>query len=305
MQLFLITMVNRYFPGLKIGTCVFVVVVAFYLCCLENVYPQAMVAGQHGPGNYFYDINPDTTLTGPYWHLQPLPAAEYDIDIDGDGTFDFFLHATGSWANGGGWQEISINSYQSGKYQIAFDADDTCGLISNYFIVHMAKAFRQGDLIGGSLDWKPDSSCYLSYHSWTVTPVVCSMNDFLYDSGDKFIGVRRVTESDTAYGWINVTCADFQTYTVREFAFWKQSTGMDDLAAMIKIYPVPTSGVLTIETPADGFSLSVYNAYGVLAGERTSLDTKSRFDLQGWAPGFYLFKFKYGKTVVLRKVILN
>ncbi|MEI7501340.1 MAG: hypothetical protein WCK84_12945 [Bacteroidota bacterium] len=67
-------------------------VISFFLSILAtssfNSYGQFILAGQHIPGNYYVDINPDPTLTGPNDHFATNPAAVFPIDIDGNGTIN-------------------------------------------------------------------------------------------------------------------------------------------------------------------------------------------------------------------------
>ena len=80
-------------------------------------FPQYFLAGQHGSGNYYYDIDPDTTLAGPYNHAENLPPAIYRIDINNDGVNDFYLHSSGTWANGFGGGSLYIRDERYHKHQ--------------------------------------------------------------------------------------------------------------------------------------------------------------------------------------------
>jgi hypothetical protein len=66
----------------------------FLLGIPEKSRAQYIIAGEHSAANYFVDIIPDTTLTGPYNHPPgTLPPVVFPIDINGDSINEFSMSA--------------------------------------------------------------------------------------------------------------------------------------------------------------------------------------------------------------------
>jgi len=288
------------------------IILTLLIGSVNCAYAQYILAGQHSESNYYYHIIPDATRTGPYDHGQPRPPAIYEIDINGDYYYEFYLCAYGYWSNGGSSAWITINSHNKHNYQIAVGKIDTCFRNNYYNLYFMAKSFRAMDTIGNNLFWthvaprySNDTSLLLTYRSYSIDSGVCFPDDFDNDSLGNYIGVRITSPTDTVYGWIKVTNIDFLTFTIQEFAFGKKITGMDEYSNGIEIYPIPTINTVTIETPLADHGLAVYNQYGIEIMKRTSIARKAQIDLTGWASGVYFFKFFRDKSVVVKKIVKN
>ena len=279
-------------------------VLSLLVGCTVDAYSQYFLAGRHNTGNYYFDIDPDTTLTGPNVHAVPLPAAIFDIDINGDGVKDFYLYSYGSWINGTGYSKITINGSNPNS-QIAFGYSDTCHTPnSTYHLFRIAKSLRKNDTINDNLEWRNDSALYLTYTEWLVNPYYsCNHSGFNNDTLGNYLGVRLIRPLDTIYGWIKITNINFLTFAVQEFASSKNCTGIDEQTAHAGIYPIPTRNIVTIETPFPGYDLNVYNQYGMKLLQKRGIPTKTQLDLSGKANGIYIIKLFKASAIILKKII--
>ena len=268
-----------------------------------KIYPQYFRAGEHTTGNHYVNIDPDTTLTGPNNHFTTLPAAIFPIDLNNDGITDVSIYSYGSWTNGSGYSEISITIADTGFCQVAFGNADTCHTPnSTYFLYYMAKSLKKGDTIGKNLAWV-NSKLYMYYTNWGANVYSCRHGSFVNDSSGNYIAVRMPRAKDTLYGWIKVTNINFLTYTVQEYACSKSSAAIDEYENSVAIYPVPAGNSVTIETRLPGFTLMVYNPYGMEILQRRLGSGKTLVDLAGKANGVYIFKLVNGNSNLVRKVI--
>lgn len=267
-----------------------------------DAYPQhSFLAGQHNANNYYKNFDPDTTLVGPNNHGPGLPPAIFDIDINGDGVKDFYIYALGEWANGFGGGEISVNAYNPDD-QIAFGYNDTCHMPNSTYIIHkMAKSFRLNDTINSNSGW--GMKLFLSYSDWYLMTYSCNNNSFTNNPLGNYIGVRILEPNDTVYGWIKMTNTSGLSFTVQEFGCSKNSTGINELMDLVRIYPIPVNGKVRIEATLPEFDLTVYNQYGVEIYTRKQIKSKTQIDMDGTAKGVYIFKIVRDQTVIVKKVI--
>ena len=268
-----------------------------------DAYSQYVLAGQHGATNCFYDVNPDTTLVGPNNHATNYPPAKYSIDLDGDGVRDLYLSAIGFWVNGMGYSKVAIYPDSNSVCQIAHGYTDTCHTPNaTYFLYNMAKSLHLNDTVNDHLVWST-GGLNLNYTDWMWMTYSCGLNGFINDSFGNYIGLRVIKPSDTIYGWVKVTNVGALTYTVQEFACSQGNTGIDEPSGPVRIFPVPTSNMVTIESRLTGFDLAVYNQYGMEVMSRKINSGKAFVDLSGLAGGVYVFRMFWGGSVLTRKII--
>jgi hypothetical protein len=255
-----------------------------------NLYSQVFLAGQHVPGNYYHDIVPDTTLTGPYVHAQTIPPATYHIDINNDGINDVVFSAWGEWYNGLTDSEVSIRVYDTVACQVAFGYTDLCpDLQGDTLAYNMVKFLKSNDTIGNNLLWRSQKQ-YLCYQTWALMYHNCNTNVFPDDPGGNFLAVRLIVPSDTIYGWIRVSNIQFLTYTVQAFACSKNYTGIDKQSSFVQFWPNPARDVVVVETRAPGAKLIIYDQFGRQLFEKQLLSAKTEIDLRAYARGLYVFK---------------
>jgi len=247
-----------------------------------NGYTQYILAGHHQPGNYFFDIIPDTTLIGPNTHIPPQPPATYQIDINGDKINDFELYSLGYWMNGGGGTEISIRAHYN-HCQIALCCIDSC---QN----KIAKSLERNDSISKNLTWSNDTILYLSHTFWNIEPYSCYYNGFINNSLGNYLAVRLIDPTDTIYGWIKVTNVDWSAYTVQEFASNTHSFGIESQRNDLRVYPVPTNDFIKIESQMPISDLILYNQFGIEIMQKKLANMKTMIYLKDLKNGIYFIK---------------
>jgi len=271
-------------------------------------YSQYIIAGHHNADNYFHDVIPDTTMYGPYNHHEPfIPAAEFHIDINGDGTNEFFLYSYGVYALGFGAKETSIYKYNT-NCQIAYGYSDTCfdpDGSGQYFTTRIAKSFHLDDTINDQFIWSDPLKLNLAGTRWwaTITSYECEYNGFINDSLGNYIGVRIINSSDTIYGWIKVSNIGLLQFTIQEFALSENIMNVDEKHGIPLIYPNPTLNILTIETQFPNYDLIVYNQYGQERIKKVFLSRKSQIDFGELPNGVYILKITGGNAVMVKKII--
>lgn len=269
-----------------------------------NAYPQYFFAGQHNASNYFVDINPDLTLIGPNnSYADTIPAATFQIDINGDGINDFSFYSSGWWVNGWGDSEISIKVSDTNTCQIAYGYTDTCQTPnSTYFLYKIAKSLSKNDSINNNLDWV-SSKLFLTYTNWAFMVFNCAHNGFVSDSLGNYIGVRMLRTNDTLYGWIKITNINFLTFTLQEFACSKNSIGIREHKDFTNIYPIPTNNSVIVETQLSDCDLVIYSQYGIEIMKKKLFIGKNVIDLSRNEHGVYIFKILKDNFLAIKKII--
>ncbi len=275
---------------------------SLFLGGVNQGYSQFFVAGQHHASDYYVDLDPDTTLTGPNNHFSKMPPAIFPIDINGDDIVDFSLFAAGSWVNGWGDSEISIRIHDTSTCQIAFGYYDTCRTPnSTYFLYEIAKPLKLNDTIDRTLDWL-NSKLHLTYTNWAAMVYSCGHNGFVNDPQGNYIAVRMNMPGDTIYGWIKITNISFLTFTVQEFACSKNCSGLNEQNDFVNIYPVPTTGIISVKALLPDANLTVFNNQGVQLMKKKLIAGRNMVDLSSYVSGIYIFKISGTNTTVTRKV---
>ncbi|MDP1624020.1 MAG: T9SS type A sorting domain-containing protein [Bacteroidales bacterium] len=283
----------------------FWIVLSYFIVCPSEAFSQYFLAGQHSVSDYYVNIDPDSTVIGPNNHGgNPLPAAIYQIDINGDSVNDFHLYSYGFWMNGGGDSELSIRSNEINNCQIAFGYYDTCHQPnSNYSLFSMAKSLKKNDTINDKLDWNQGGRFFLTYTDWIWMAYNCGGNSFVNSTEDNYIAVRLFQPNDTLYGWIKVTNVNALIVTVQEFACNKKNTGIDEHNDLVRIYPIPTNNYITIETQMPDFHLIIYNQYGMETLNKNLVKGNNLIELSSYANGAYIFKLLRNNSIIIKKVI--
>lgn len=182
-------------------------ILAFFLCItINSVWAQSnfSIAGQHNPNDYYYDVNPDTSIYG----IHNQNAQEYSIDIDRDGTQDFLITSCNCSGLGAGSPYTGISPLNNNE--IAFSYIDFCSGAR-----YMTAAFNLDDTVNVHPNWTKSAS-NLSYSTWMLGSSSCSAHTF--SSQPLYIGVRLLSTTDTIYGWINVEGTSNSSITIKEFS---------------------------------------------------------------------------------------
>jgi hypothetical protein len=245
-------------------------------------------------------------MTGPNDYKVPIhPAAVYPVDIDGDGTVEFRFYSYGWYAGGTGYSNLWIESYNPIKYQVAAGNADTC--FDSARVVYsrsMAASLLPGDTVSGTLHWLSESKASLTYSDWFMYGYNCSGLWAPVQPGGNFIAVRKIEAEDTIYGWIRVTNVHFLTFTVQEFAIRKRISGLVGKKNGIRIGPVPSKGIISLETPFKSFDVRLLDLTGKELQTLERLSGNACIDLQGLAPGVYILHIRSRQEMITRKIVI-
>lgn len=129
-------------------------------------------------------------------------------------------------------------------------------------------------------------------------------------AGDQREAVNAYIEAGriTAYGGSGQLIVQFYgEVTIIDAKDWAVSNKdmSDEFSG--RVYPNPTTGVVTIENPANGeFAYSIYSITGKLVRSEANIsDSSIKVDLNGLVKGIYMFNVRSSEKTVMHKVILQ
>ena len=282
------------------------------ICCHQSLSAQSIAAGQHGPGQYFVDIQPDTTIIAPY--LLPDTYGMYALDMNGDDTVDYELHVANVGGLGIHFNRCYIEPKNNNEVAVAhtdscFYTD--CGSPGQLVgVTVMVRAFEYGELIDNNAQWA-DSLVYLSYNNYSGGCFYCSGHTF--ESADtNYIGVRYFLSADTVYGWIKVSGISDINCTIESFAVEYATTGTKEVHtgnASVKVSPNPASGSLRFDFGRPLAANAVLDIWDNMGRPvmRQELETNMRTfncDVASFASGVYFYSIRLsGRETISGKFI--
>lgn len=232
------------------------------------------------------DINPDTTLQASVM----IQFHRYDIDIDRDGTYDFYVkhfHPTEEE------REAEFYTYMGKQAEVMLDPYD------------FPLALTTDSVINGSKTWRNGAT--------PISSIAFPMSANWAGKGDRYMGLRIKLNNHWHYGWIKMEVpADTSRITLKEFAVnmhpdWSIKPGqlvpigIQDLCSSeqkISIYPNPVKSTAIIASTAEGV-LAIYNAHGKMV---KSLDIKPKentaLQTGGMAAGIYYYELQQSSETI-------
>jgi sugar lactone lactonase YvrE len=100
----------------------------------------------------------------------------------------------------------------------------------------------------------------------------------------------------------NLIIADYENNRIRKVNNAVAVTGIDK-AIESKLYPNPTKGVFTVQTPVNFTMVSVYNIGGVKVYEQTCTTANTEIDISTQPPGVYMVYVQCGEGMWVSKVV--
>lgn len=289
-----------------------IILLLFFLFIAVDFYSQSITAGVHNTTDYYYDVNPDTTIFNNCRDPNPGPGY-YDIDINNDSIIDFVLKASSCYFLGGG--SGSIQLLAKNKNQISYGYEDSCfSTIPSgfYFSARMALKYKVNELVDSSAKWlDTDSVLTLSHGGSSPAPVYYSCAGSIFtDTLSIYLGVRIFVAKDTLYGWVKIK-HNFSVI-LEEYACNLPQTGIKEnpLKRNLKIYPNPVSEELHIEVPNQNkeMELLIYNSASMLVMKKTVAPNADEIIVPAkvLAAGFYYFTIsENSKTNFKGKFIIS
>ncbi|PLX31921.1 MAG: hypothetical protein C0600_04325 [Ignavibacteria bacterium] len=236
----------------------------------------------------YHDIHPDTLLTA-----QRGTIAEYDLDMDEDGTVDFYFkhfNLDVDWNH----LEAYTNYGQPGEVRVLASRTPVP-------LQHMEEISSSGQWVctaSGS-----SSSALFMEARW------CG-------AGDRYMGLRFRRNGDWHYGWIRINAAaDTTGMVIKDFAWETQAnsailagdggtTDLEELHGPHTISMVQQGRYISIKA-GDGGRLHtvVYDLLGVQRLERSGFE-RITMDLSALPHGIYILRMKTGAGVHVRRIVL-
>jgi trimeric autotransporter adhesin len=102
----------------------------------------------------------------------------------------------------------------------------------------------------------------------------------------------------------NLIIADYENNRIRKVSSSVAVNGIDKEVEG-KLYPNPTNGIFSVQTPAAISLVSVYNIGGVLVHEQTCIGTETQVDITAQPPGAYIVYVRCGDKMYVSKVVKN
>ena len=124
--------------------------------------------------------------------------------------------------------------------------------------------------------------------------------------GDRVLMLERLTEEQAEAEIAMRATSDGQYVDFNFRVIMNHVEGVEESDMSFKVYPNPTSGLLTID--ADGaqqFDFEVYNLMGQVVMNGMAIGQKTRIDLGGCPKGVYFVSVRYDGNCVVQKVIVR
>jgi len=162
----------------------------------------------------YHDVTPDVTKT-----QTTLGTTDYAIDMDNDGTTDFTLKVgkfSGSSSKGVSYAGTGVAILPSGTNGVAKKVKVSGSTSTSY-----ALAMNANDNINNSLTWytaSGSSSGLVLAAKGNLGPANFTSGQF-HNTTNKYLGVKFTTGANTYYGWIRLDVGDYNTYTLKDWAY--------------------------------------------------------------------------------------
>jgi len=119
-----------------------------------------------------------------------------------------------------------------------------------------------------------------------------------------YIDLGRITAYGGS-GQVFINWAD--GVTIIDAKDWAVSNKDINEEFLSRVYPNPTSGMVTIDNPANGeFSYSIYSITGKLVKSQNNIsDSTVKVDLNGLVKGIYIFNVRSKESTVMHKIIFQ
>lgn len=227
------------------------------------------------------------------------------VDVDLNGTVD--VKFTGYYSYMSNWNMYKIISVEPmNGVEVAVGSVDSC--FSNsvpvcidppIFIVSypMARNYSINELIDHDSLWM-NSQARMKFDEYNVA--IPTINNCGYgcggsyfQSGDGYVGLRRINDLDTGYAWIQVSNVSDLTIRIDKVAYNDSFIGITELERenSFEIYPNPARGIINLRLNSN----SKEGVIRDLLGREVLKFNSEKIDVSGLNPGKYFIRIE-GRT---------
>lgn len=240
----------------------------FFFLCTSALHAQSIQAGIALWSDYYYDFNPDTTLSGVGPNTTNIESML--LDVNNDGIEDFELKC--SYTDYAQWGQILYETIEPlNNNAVAYSYTDSCTspVDSNWLTTFpMTKDYVYGEDVLINETWF-DTLIYLHYIDWnflTTAEHMCVNNP--NNNPEHYVGIKVLTATDTLFGWIRFAHIEAYSFTILDYACNSYTVGLPALTLpekqRIKVYDLfgreteDKSNALLIYLYSDGTTEKVF-----------------------------------------------
>ena len=274
------------------------------ICFLLSLASKAqfIITGQHSSNDSYVDLIPDVVLNP---GCQPPGTVNFYIDLDGDGTDDFYLQsycASYSMQATSFSQIIALNGNQVvyDHYYYCYTGRDLCASGP------LAKSLYLNDTINNESVWGEYSTMFFNYHFWDSYQYChCTVqNDFNY------VGVRIFTPHDTLYGWIRISSTQYSLNIYEYACNINTHVNINEHEILTKIHPNPSNGIFNLEldNSKGNVNLELLNIEGNTVSKDSYFysigSSVVKFDISNLMKGIYFLKINSAGRSSFEKILI-
>lgn len=250
--------------------------------------------GDSGCPVIYHDI-PDTSFASGYQDDIP-----YYIDLNGDGSDDFYFLSYSYGGLGGGSSSSRI--YPINNNNSVLINSSAFSLTQNGYV----DTLNINDTINNDKLWR-HYYCFLVTHS-VIYGDTSFTNGSWYNISNKYVGLKMIHNNNTIFGWCKVSIQNFNHITIHGFAYKNCYAGNESVDLnYLEVSPNPANTYLNIAFKDNAFpaDINLFNTQGNLILSEKLTGTESNLDVSDIPQGIYILKFVSKKGVSTEKVIIQ
>lgn len=248
-------------------------IIVFLMFNINYSKAQFLIAGDQS--GYYYDFNPDTTMT----ILWPTSYFTATFDLENDNIPDI---------------QIDLDSYSGMTYNFRYGRITCLNSKFSFFLRRIdttgkkvLKYFSAGDTI--KFESNTITTGYLFANSWTIgNPTSWSFNDWV-NLGDKYLGFMYTNGTNIEYGWIRLNVI-FNAVTMKDYDINSNFAGVhENKVSKTKLFPNPVTNSLILSNNKEiiGSSFQIVNCVGQVVKEGEIESEQQTIDVSDLATGLY------------------
>ena len=252
----------------------------FYFCHLNA---QPFITGDTLSPSITYMNIPDTIL--PFF---PGGYFNFDIDVDFDDTSDIRFHRDHEYSPSHFTETFSVLSLNTIQFVCVPNSSN-------------ADTLFPGSIINNSLNWNNNSNGACLYYDFvTLIPPPWgppSSHHGICFQENNYIGFRKISPSDTIYGWFFFDLYNF--FKIKSYAIddlLNNDTNPESTSDKIIIFPNPAFDhiqIIIVDNRTRSFQLKIFNSSGQeFLNESIEFSNKYKLDIRNYLDGLYIIKMQ-------------